>query len=92
MNQTTFDFIQRLWGGYNQRVQNPNLSVDEAYTLEIANQCRKQRDKLLYDSDYRMVSDAPWDRDLWATYRQQLRDLPNTEGFPHAITWPTKPS
>ena len=26
------------------------------------------------------------------TYRQALRDVPTQAGFPHTITWPTKPS
>ena len=25
------------------------------------------------------------------TYRQALRDVPAQEGFPHDVTWPTKP-
>jgi hypothetical protein len=27
----------------------------------------------------------------WATYRQALLDVPQQAGFPHDITWPTKP-
>lgn len=27
----------------------------------------------------------------WGVYRQQLRDLPQQEGWPYNITWPTKP-
>lgn len=27
----------------------------------------------------------------WATYRQALRDIPDQEGFPYDIVWPTKP-
>lgn len=27
----------------------------------------------------------------WGTYRQQLRDLPQQEGWPYNITWPAKP-
>ena len=27
----------------------------------------------------------------WATYRQALLDVPQQEGFPHDITWPTNP-
>lgn len=27
----------------------------------------------------------------WGVYRQQLRDLPQQEGWPYSITWPTKP-
>lgn len=28
----------------------------------------------------------------WATYRQALRDVPQQEGFPYSIVWPTKPA
>lgn len=38
---------------------------------------RIARDRLLSASDHRMVSDAPWDREAWATYRQALRDFPS---------------
>ena len=39
---------------------------------------RNARDQLLASSDYRMVSDAPWDIEAWGAYRQQLRDFPST--------------
>ena len=28
----------------------------------------------------------------WATYRQDLRDVPEQAGFPNTITWPTEPT
>jgi hypothetical protein len=28
----------------------------------------------------------------WATYRQQLRDIPAQAGFPGTINWPTAPT
>ena len=27
----------------------------------------------------------------WSTYRQALLDVPQQSGFPHSVTWPTKP-
>jgi hypothetical protein len=27
----------------------------------------------------------------WSTYRQALLDVPQQVGFPHTVTWPTKP-
>jgi hypothetical protein len=27
----------------------------------------------------------------WATYRQELLDVPQQAGFPQTVTWPTKP-
>lgn len=43
---------------------------------------REARNKLLTDSDWTQVLDAPVDRTAWAAYRQALRDLPQQEGFP----------
>ena len=43
---------------------------------------RMVRDMLLVPTDFRMVSDAPWDRDAWAAYRQALRDLPAHPEWP----------
>lgn len=36
------------------------------------------RNKLLAESDWSMTSDAPTDKEAWATYRQTLRDFPAT--------------
>lgn len=30
-------------------------------------------------------------RNAWTNYRQQLLDIPQQEGFPRVIEWPTKP-
>ena len=37
---------------------------------------RIHRDRLLKESDWTQVADAPVDRQAWATYRQTLRDFP----------------
>ena len=51
---------------------------------------RQERDRLLASSDYRMVSDAPWDITAWETYRQALRDLPTDPDWPD-VEFPTPP-
>lgn len=56
---------------------------------------RKIRDKLLISSDFTQLIDAPFDqttKDAWATYRQELRDIPTTYATPEDVVWPTKPS
>jgi len=50
------------------------------------------RDKLLKDTDTKMVEDAPWDKTAWAEYRQQLRDLPTTVINPADIVFPQPPA
>ena len=52
---------------------------------------RIHRDNLLKDSDWRMVEDAPWDKTAWATYRQALRDLPESVTNPADIVFPNPP-
>jgi hypothetical protein len=55
------------------------------------NEVRTERNKLLSESDWTQLSDAPVDKAAWATYRQALRDVPNQTGFPSEITWPDAP-
>lgn len=52
---------------------------------------RTTRAQLLKDSDWTQVADAPVDTTVWATYRQELRDITAQAGFPWTIVWPTKP-
>ena len=57
-------------------------------------EARAQRDKLLAETDWTQVLDAPIDaatREAYRAYRQALRDIPEQEGFPAAITWPELP-
>lgn len=52
---------------------------------------RLQRNRLLSESDWTQLPDAPVDIALWATYRQQLRDITAQSGFPLEVTWPQPP-
>jgi hypothetical protein len=58
---------------------------------EAAKGIRAERNRLLSESDWTQVDDAPVDKAAWATYRQALRDITSQEGFPHSVVWPTKP-
>jgi len=53
---------------------------------------RIHRDQLLAASDFRMVTDAPWDTEPWAVYRQALRDLPDVTTDPRLAVWPVSPA
>ena len=46
--------------------------------LDNETMMRHHRDRLLAESDWTQVADAPVDRQAWATYRQALRDFPAT--------------
>lgn len=52
---------------------------------------RIQRDKLLVESDWTQVADAPVDKQAWATYRQQLRDFPTTWTPSDTVQFPDTP-
>lgn len=61
---------------------------------QLAEAARQQRDRLLRECDWTVLSDVPLaeaDRTAWQTYRQSLRDVPGQAGFPTTITWPTVP-
>lgn len=63
----------------------------EITSPSAAEEARGQRNDLLQESDYTQLSDTPVDTAAWATYRQALRDVPQQDGFPDTINWPTKP-
>ena len=53
--------------------------------------CRFHRDRLLKESDWTQVNDAPVDRQAWATYRQALRDFPATWTAGPTVEFPDTP-
>jgi hypothetical protein len=52
---------------------------------------RIMRNSHLLETDWAAGSDLTMSDEM-KTYRQNLRDVPTQSGFPHTITWPTKPS
>ena len=80
------------------RVDN-NLILDEALLEESvkaiddikAEEVRSQRTGILRTTDWMGLSDVTMSA-AWATYRQELRDIPEQEGFPNTVIWPTEPS
>lgn len=52
---------------------------------------RLHRDRLLAESDWTQLPDAPVDRAAWATYRQVLRDFPSTWTPGPTVTFPVAP-
>lgn len=63
--------------------------------LELESQNRATRDDLLLKSDWTQTADAPISSELktaYATYRADLRAVPEQAGFPYEISWPVKPS
>ena len=69
---------------------NDKIITDE----QRAELIRAERHTDLVKTDWTQLTDAPLtqtQKDNWALYRQQLRDLTKQPGFPLTVNWPTKP-
>lgn len=54
---------------------------------------RAKRNRLLQESDWTQGKDiSDGISSAWATYRNQLRDVPQQEGFPYSVQWPVAPN
>jgi len=82
--------VNGVWS-ITKTVVNKNQDQIAADTVSKSVEVREQRNRLLTESDWTQVLDAPVDRTAWSTYRQALRDITAQEGFPWDITWPVKP-
>jgi len=60
---------------------------DESYVARM----RLHRDRLLAESDWTQLEDAPVNRQAWADYRQALRDFPSSWTPAPTVTFPDKP-
>ena len=82
----------------------PQPSVNHAWNSEtkrwlyvktdddIAAEVRTLRAGLMSACDWTQLPDVPpATRDLWATYRQALRDISKQSSFPRSVIWPTIP-
>ena len=61
---------------------------------EAAASARSTRDNLLSETDWVTIRAKELGQTVpedWFTYRGDLRQVPDQSGFPHDVTWPTKP-
>lgn len=99
--QQIFSGVSLGWSEANEEIAKREAYNGE-YTIETiedvsmtAEEARAERDKLLAETDWTQVLDAPIDaetREAYRAYRQALRDIPEQEGFPDTITWPELPA
>jgi hypothetical protein len=80
-------------GAWELRWSIVSLTADElaAKAAAIETEARIKRDRLLVESDWTQVADAPVNKTAWASYRQALRNVPEQAGFPTNINWPSQP-
>ena len=76
--------------GNVQTVDAQKTAYDTQKNNELATRERTERDRLLKETDHYGLSDVTMSAEM-TTYRQALRDVPQQDGFPSTITWPTKP-
>lgn len=77
---SVFDFTTKQW------VQNQSMAVTDVST---------KRQRLLYASDWTQIPNGPLtttQQEAWATYRQELRDIPEQSGYPFNVIFPTPPA
>jgi len=58
------------------------------------NKVREQRNQLLKESDWTQIGDynlGLTNKEEWVSYRQELRDLPDTQSNPFNISYPVPP-
>lgn len=92
MNQSQYAAALALFETYDQRVEDDSLTVEAAWSEQCADKAVAKRKGLLQESDWTQLPDAPVNKEVWATYRQALRDITDQEGYPLSITWPEPPS
>lgn len=85
-----------IWLGDNPPTQD---EIEELTVAEPMRLLRAERNQLLKQTDWRMVSDYPGSNQTeWQTYRQTLRDITtqtpslDENGNLMGITWPTPPT
>ena len=74
--------------------QKTQSEIDVENAPFVAIQFREERNALLASSDWTQLPDSPLSdtkKSEWATYRQQLRDLPSATTDPSSPSWPQKP-
>lgn len=77
---SVFDYATKSW------VADSSLAI--AYNSQ-------QRLDLLYLSDWTQIPNNPLTTEqqaAWATYRQELRDIPQQSGYPFNVIWPVPPA
>ena len=87
------DGVEQISGQWFTKYSVADMDADAkaAKDAEQAKSVRDQRNTKLSESDWTQVSDAPVDKAVWATYRQELRDVSKQAGFPWDAVWPTIP-
>lgn len=82
--------VNGVWVKSWSEVSLTSEQLQEKQEKEAAS-ARATRNELLTSSDWTQLSDAPINKQAWASYRQNLRDITSQPEFPWNIIWPNTP-
>ena len=83
-------FIDTVVDGVTTTALQHETAYKAQKDAEQAKNVRTVRDAKLAETDWRYRRDLTTTQQ-WDDYCQALRDVPDQEGFPWTITWPTQP-
>jgi len=87
----TYESIQWLSNTPKPTEEEVLSAWEQIKTEEAWKPVRLKRDMLLTQSDWTQLQDSTADKNVWAEYRQALRNIPQTFSDPESIVWPQKP-
>ncbi|SHF30583.1 tail fiber assembly protein [Vibrio gazogenes] len=79
----------------NQLTQFSFDQLEDAYKTSRWDDIRVARNRLVSETDWTQIPDAPLTAEKKAeftAYRQALRDIPQNHDDPDSVTWPSKPT
>jgi len=88
------DGVEQVNGKWYSKYVAVDMSDEAKAAHDVAQAAatRATRNNRLKDSDWSQGKDIPDAVSTpWATYRQALRDVPQQNGFPWEVVWPTRP-
>jgi len=88
------DGVEQVNGKWYSKYVAVDMSEEAkaAHDAAQAAATRATRNNRLKDSDWSQGKDISDSVSTpWATYRQELRDVPQQSGFPWDVTWPAQP-
>lgn len=72
-------------------LENNNLTLKPRPSELTWDMIRSKRNRLLNQSDYTQMPDWPGNKEAWANYRQELRDITKNSKTPESVVWPEQP-
>lgn len=84
-------FIDSVVNGVTTTAAEQETAHKTRKDAEQAKTVRAERTTKLAGCDWTQLADSPVDKEVWATYRQALRDVSKQTGFPWTIDWPVQP-